>query len=72
MGLSTVIRIGTEFAVVGELRQDERHLALPHRGAVGERPHVRVQGIDLRERRARNARAPAAPARKSRRFIAVL
>src|SRR6267154_1953771 len=29
-------------AVVGELRQDERHLALPHRGAVG-----------LRERRAR-------------------
>src|SRR5258706_7874473 len=40
-------------AVVGELRQDERHLALPHRGAVGERPHVRVQGIDLRERRAR-------------------
>jgi len=30
-------------AVVGELRQGRASLALPHRGAVGERPHVRVQ-----------------------------
>ena len=39
-------------AVVGELRQDERHPALSHRSAVGERPHERIQRIDLRERRA--------------------
>src|SRR6266571_8512104 len=37
-------------AVVGELRQLERHLAFPHRGAVGDDPDGRTERILLRER----------------------
>ncbi len=51
-----MIRIGTELPLSASCGRT--HLALSHRGAVGDRPHERVQGIDLRERHARKREAP--------------